>query len=266
MTLSTPRTALATLALLALLAPVAAPAAAVGFSHDAWTAVLERFVDANGLVDYRSLSGDRAQLDRYLEALAAASPDSAPERFKTDAERLAYWLNAYNALVFQGVLARGPESESVWGDGLFGLGFFTAERHVLGGSRYSLKRLEDDVIRARFRDPRVHAALNCASLGCPRLPRRAFQGATLDVALDAALREFVADPRNCRVDAARRTVTLSKIFDWFEDDFLDRERRIGDPRPRLLDFVNRYRDPRDLVPRDFRVRFADYDKRINRQP
>jgi len=263
MTSSFPRLALAALA---LLAPAAVPADAASFSHDAWSAVLERFVDARGQVDYRGLAADRSQLDSYLAALAATSPDNAPDRFASDDERLAYWLNAYNALVFQGVLARGPDTESVWGDGLFGLGFFTADRYVLGGVRYSLKRLEDDVVRARFRDPRVHAALNCASRGCPRLPRRAFQGATLDADLDAAMREFVAEPRNCRVDAARRTVTLSKIFDWFEDDFLERERRRGEPRPTILDYVNRYRDPRDLVPRDFRIRFADYDKRINRKP
>lgn len=248
---------------LALLAP--GPARATPFSHDAWTSVLERFVDGQGRVDYRALATDRSQLDRYLEALAATSPDSAPETFPSEAERLAYWLNAYNALVFQGVLARGPETGSVWGDGLFGIGFFTAERYVLGGVRYSLKRLEDDVVRGRFRDARVHAALNCASLGCPRLPRRAFLGASLDADLDAAMREFVAEARNCRVDTVKRTVTLSKIFDWFEGDFLEAERRRGNPRPSLVAYVNRFRDPRDLVPGDFRVRFADYDKRINRQ-
>lgn len=263
MTTPRPRLTLAGLAL-ALLAP--GTATATPFSHDAWTSVLERFVDGQGRVDYRALAADRAQLDRYLGALAASSPDSAPESFASDAERLAYWLNAYNALVFQGVLTRGPETESVWGDGLFGLGFFTAERYVLGGVRYSLKRLEDDVVRGRFRDARVHAALNCASLGCPRLSRRALLGASLDADLDAAMREFVAETRYCRIDMVTRTVTLSKIFDWFENDFREAERRRGNPRPSLVDYVNRYRDPRELVPRDYRVRFADYDKRLNRQP
>jgi len=263
MTTSRLRLALAGLAL-ALLAPAMAPAAA--FSHDAWTAVLERYVDGRGRVDYRALAADRGQLDRYLQALAAVSPDSAPASFASDTERLAYWLNAYNAMVFQGGLARGPATESVWGDGLFGIGFFTDERYLLGGVRYSLKRLEDDVVRGRFHDARVHAALNCASLGCPRLPRRAFLGATLDADLDAAMRELVGEPRNCRIDTVRGTVTLSKIFDWFEKDFLEAERRRGNPRPSLVDYVNRFRDPRDLVPHGLRVRFADYDKRLNRQP
>lgn len=251
---------------LVLLASAAPSAAAERFSHDAWTAVLERFVDARGRVDYAGLARNRDALDGYLAALASVSPDGAPQLFPAESDRLAYWINAYNALVFQGVLARGPEKESVWGDGLFGLGFFKDESYVLGGVEYSLKRLEDDVVRDRFHDPRVHAALNCASLGCPRLPRHAFLGPSLDAELDAAMREFVAEPRNCRVDEARRVVTLSKIFDWFEDDFLAAERGRGTPRPTLIDYVNRYRDPHEIVPRDYRVRFAAYDKRLNRQP
>ncbi len=257
------RLAFAGLLLLSSAAPVAA---AEHFSHDAWTAVLERFVDESGRVDYVALARDRASFDSYIDSLASISPDLAPDLFPAESDRLAYWINAYNALVFAGVLARGPETESVWGDGFFGLGFFNAAGHELGGVSYSLKRLEDDVVRDRFRDPRVHSALNCASLGCPRLPRRAFLGPSLDVELDAAMRELVGDPRNCRVDDARRSVTLSKIFDWFEDDFLAAEKRRGDPRPSVIGYVNRYRDPHEIVPGDYRVRFADYDKRLNRQP
>ena len=251
-----------TLMLLALLPPAAS---AASFSHADWTAVLERFVDDRGRVDFAALDRDRTALDRYLSSLERVSPDSSSALFATRAEQLAYWINAYNAAVVAGVLDRGVETPSVWGDGFFGIGFFTVERARLGGRRMSLKSLEDDIVRARFRDPRVHAALNCASIGCPRLPRRAFEGATLEADLDAAMREFVAEPRNCKVDLAARTVWLSKIFDWFEDDFVGFEKERGTAGSRVIDYVNRYRADGAQIPPGLRVRFLEYDKRLNRQ-
>jgi len=230
-----------------------------------WNQVLGRFVDGRGFVDYAGLAAARAPLDRYVAWLATTSPDSAPALFPAPQDRLAYWLNAYNALVIRGVLERGIDTPSVWGDGLFGIGFFTARSWTLGGSRISLKKLEDDVVRGRFHDPRVHAALNCASVGCPRLPQRAFEGATLDAELDAAMRTFVGETRNCTVDRGRGVVVLSKIFDWFGDDFVDYERAQGTPAPTVVDYVNRYRSLDDQVPPGLRVEFRPYDKRLNRQ-
>ena len=137
---------------------------------------------------------------------------------------------------------------------------------TIGGEETNLKKLEDKTIRKDFADPRIHAALNCASISCPRLPRKAFDPQRLDEELDAAMREFVADERHVRFDANSRTVHLSKIFDWFKDDFLDYERVNGHKEPRLIDYVNRYRAPEAAIPPNSRVRFLKYDKRINRQP
>lgn len=234
------------------------------FRHADWGKVLARFVDARGRVDYEALAKDRADLDRYLESVRRVSPRSRPDLFPDRDDRLAYYLNAYNALVFEGVLARGPERVSVWKGGLVsGYAFFVGRKVVLGGEETSLKRLEDRWVREGFRDPRVHAALNCASIGCPRLPQVPFEAASLDAQLDAAMAEFVAEARNVRVDDAGRTVTLSKIFDWFEEDFLAFERAKGSQDPRLADYVNRYRGALPKLPREYRVRFFDYDKGLN---
>jgi hypothetical protein len=256
------------LALFCLALTAAAPAvAAERFPHDDWTQVLARFVDAGGMVDYQGLARDRADLDRYLARIEARSPRSHPPLFPSRDERLAYWLNAYNAQVVQGVLARGPERDSVWKGGLIsGKAFFEDMDIVLGGEKMSLKSLEDDIVRREFQDPRIHAALNCASKGCPRLPQRAFDPERLDAELDAAMREFVGEARNCDVDRAARTVTLSEIFDWFEGDFLDFENRQGTRDPNVLDYVNRYRPVDTQVPRDFKIKFFEYDKKINQQP
>ncbi len=262
-----PAAAAASLALALMAAPVTAQVTPEGrerFSHAEWTAVLERFVDAEGRVDYEALARDRAGLDSWLARLARQGPKSTPSLFPARNDRLAYYLNAYNALVFQGVLSRGPEKESVWKGGLVsGYSFFVSMKVRLDGETWSLKALEDDLIRKGFADPRIHAALNCASIGCPRLPRDAFVPERLDAQLDEAMREFVEEDRNVAADAARRSVTLSKIFDWFEKDFLDDERARGNAEPEIVDYVNRYRVSQPKLDRSFRVRYFDYDKRIN---
>jgi hypothetical protein len=136
---------------------------------------------------------------------------------------------------------------------------------TLGGTETNLRKLENKLIRAVFQDAHVHAALNCASLGCPRLPREAFVGERLEAQLEAAMREFLADDRQVAVSDEERTVTLSKIFDWFRGDFIDDERRSGNADPNLIDYVNRFRESDARIPRDYRVAFAPYDKRINKQ-
>jgi len=236
------------------------------FSYEDWSRVLGRFVDARGYVSYDALAKERADLDRFLAAIEKTSPKSDPALFPTKNDQLAYWLNAYNAQVFKGVLARGPERESVWKGGLLsGYSFFVGMDIVLGGEKLNLKKLEDKTVREGFKDPRVHAALNCASKGCPRLPQVAFDPEKLDAQLDSGMTGFVGEVRNVTADDAAKTVTLSKIFDWFSGDFLAFEKAKGTADPNQIDYVNRYRGPLPKVPRDYRIRFSEYDKSVNRQ-
>ena len=244
---------------------VAADDGAPPFSHDTWAAVLERFVDDEGWVDYHGLEADRAELDRYVASLAAVSPMSHPNLFPTREEALAYYINAYNAQVFVGVLALGPDVKSVWPTLWAGYKFFMQRKFKLGDEKFHLKGLEDRQIREGFGDARIHAALNCASVACPRLPREPFLGAILDKQLDAVMVEFAEDPRHVRLDAAAGKVHLSKIFDWFSKDFLDDERRLGNAGGTLIDAVNRYRRDQPPIPREYSVQFMDYDKSLNGQ-
>lgn len=237
-----------------------------GFATADWRSVLDRFVDEQGLVDYQGLANSRQGLDRVVDRIAHVSPRSHPDLFPDRDAELAYYINAYNALVFHGVLAKGPDITSVWGRSGTGYGFFMSNKVVIGGEKVSLKKFEDDWIRAGYQDPRIHAALNCASLGCPRLPRTPVSAERLGEELDAAMNKLVSDERHCRVDAQRRTVTLSKIFEWFTKDFLDYERGQGSSSPSLIDYVNRYRSADARIPGDYRVQFSKYDKGLNRQP
>jgi len=239
---------------------------AATFDHRDWSAVLSRFVDERGAVDYAGLARDRAALDRYLAQIAEIGPRSAPEQFPTQAHELAYYVNAYNALVFQGVLEGDLDAETVWRGLVPGYGFFVGRKFRLDGRSINLRNLENKIVRAQFGDARVHAALNCASTGCPRLPTTAFEPGQLERELNAAMTEFVSNEKNVRVDKAGRTVFLSKIFDWYREDYLADEREAGNAKPNLIDYVNRFRGDAPPIPRDYTVRFLDYDKTLNRLP
>ncbi|HLF12952.1 MAG TPA: DUF547 domain-containing protein [Gammaproteobacteria bacterium] len=217
-----------------------------------WTSVLERHVDGAGRIDFAELRDNHDELDRVVGFIAAVDPASRPDRFPTHEDKLAYYINAYNALAMYGVLKAGvPDSLG----GLRKIGFFYLRTFTVGGRSISLYDLENDVIRP-MGDSRIHFALNCMVVSCPRLPRHAFTPGEMDRQLDEATREFVADSRNVRVDPERRDVWLSAIFDFYTKDFLAAAKS-------LVDYVNRYRT--EKVPDGFEVRFSDYDWTVNAQ-
>ncbi|MGH7781555.1 MAG: DUF547 domain-containing protein [Candidatus Binataceae bacterium] len=239
--------------------------------------MLHQFVNDQGLVNYTALKQDRANLDRYYALIAAYSPDSSPRMFPTEQSRLAYWLNAYNAAVIETVLNYYPIAsvEDVKPPGLLFFmprksGFFLFQRITLGGETKSLYSLENSIIRRRFADPRVHFALNCASRGCPRLPRYAFTAEQLDHQLDLAARQFVAEPRNLQIDHETRTVWMSSIFKWYQSDFTGWYRqRYPDKAATVANYVALYLPPEEaadlMSSAAYRVRFFEYDWRLNDQ-
>jgi hypothetical protein len=254
-----------------------APSVGPGFSHAELDRVQSRFVDERGLVDYRGLTRDPADLERYQLALTSRSPDSDPELFPAREEQLAYWINAYNASVLSAVVAHYPIRSVTDVKTPFPLrlvsdkiGFFFLQEITLGGEEMSLHSLENSVIRGRFDEPRVHFALNCASRGCPRLPRSAFTGAELDDQLDREARRFFAEERNLRIDHTERVVLLSSILEWYEDDFTDWLAARRPDRPAtLLEYVALYAPPERAADlqraRDYEIRFVPYDWSLNDQ-
>lgn len=219
----------------------------------AWTSVLERFVDHQGRVDFDAVRTEPGDLDAYLGCVADYGPLSSPRDFETRAERLAYYLNAYNALAMRKVIDFGIPDRIT---GLRKIRFFGLSRVGISGERMSLYTLENEHIRSEG-DPRIHFALNCMAVSCPRLPREPFSAATLDQDLDRLAREFFAERRNLRVDHEEQTVRVTEILDFFPEDFLA-------VAPTLIDYVNRYVDPD--IPPGYSVEFIDYDWRVNAQP
>lgn len=218
----------------------------------AWTNVLAHHVDARGRVDFSGLAKDRAGLEEVVKFIAAVAPASSPERFPTPNARMAYYLNAYNALAMYGVLDAGVPKRFGW----FGrIRFFVLRKFTMGGRAISLYRLENSVIRP-LGDPRVHFALNCMSVSCPRLPQSAFTANALDEQLAAAAREFASEKRNVDVDNGRKELRISGIFKFYTRDFLAKA-------PSLAGYINQYR--LSPVPTDYKIVFDDYDWSINDQ-
>ncbi len=246
-----------------------------GFSHAAFERLLAEYVDAEGRVDYarwHGHEGDRRTLDGYLAAVAAYSPENAPERFPKRSDELAYWLNAYNAYVIWSVLDHWP-LESVTDvkaplEITTGFGFFWRQRFLFGSTSMSLYAVENDVIRDAFRDPRIHFVLNCASESCPVARPELPTGADLEPYLERATIDFVTNPKNVLIDHANRRVVLSDIFKWYEKDFANELRRRGRPSDRpLVDYLIGVAPPPlagDLTRADgYAVEFAGYDWGLN---
>ena len=195
---------------------------------------------------------DHDDLDRVVAFIAANDPNSQPGKFPGRAARLGYYINAYNALAMYGVVDAGlPENLG----GLRKFTFFYLRKFSLGGKWISLYEFENDVIRS-IGEEKIHFALNCMVVGCPRLPRAAFTASELEHQLDVTTRKFIAETRNVRVDSKNRTVWLSAIFKFYIEDFLAHA-------PSLVAYVNEFRADKILT--DFEVQFMEYDWTVNSQ-
>lgn len=205
--------------------------------------VLQRFVNDKGEVDFAALRDDKADLDRYV-AFVANTPASS---FTDANNRLAHYINSYNALSMYNVIDSGiPVTHA----GLNKVRFFALKKFVIGGEAMSLYRYETDVIR-KLNEPRIHFALNCSAVSCPVLPRVPFEGEKLEMQLQDETIKFFARPENLKLDAAKRMVFVNEILRFYTEDF------VPGHAPNLIAYINRYVP--EKIPEDFESRFIDYD-------
>jgi hypothetical protein len=161
---------------------------------------------------------DRPILSKYLASLGEARLDGFPEK-----EQLAFWINAYNAMIVEGIL------EGYSAEGFFTrLRFFKSYKQMVAGEERTPEDIEHGIIRPRFQDPRTHFALVCASSSCPKLRQEAYVGDRLDEQLDDQARRFLSDASRNRIDPTTGTVELSQIFKWFDEDFTRNGRSLAD--------------------------------------
>lgn len=188
--------------------------------HDAWNRLLGKHVSAAGKVNYKGFKADQQALDAYLQQLAANPPAGTWPR----ADQMAYWINAYNAFTIDLIVDNYPVSSILKLDGGK---TWDVKRIVLGGKKYSLNQIENEILRPEFKDARIHFALNCAARSCPPLYNKAFTAKNLERALEQRTRQFVNDARFNAISAGKASV--SKIFEWYAADFGD-----------LKTFLNKY--------------------------
>jgi hypothetical protein len=238
------------------------------FSYETYDRLTRTYVDERGLVDYAGLKGELEELRAFVDQLATVSPESAPDLFASSDDRKRYYLTAYNALVLYFAAEAYPNKRALWGR----LGFFKNKDIVLGGRELTLNDLEHGIIRKQFLDPRIHFYLNCGAASCPPLQARAIADGATEDELEQATRRFINDPSNVRFDAATCTLHLSKVFEWYEEDFLrDLKANRGLERPHIADYIRRYLDEpaaRELAGVDgerIRVSYVGYDKDLNEQ-
>jgi hypothetical protein len=184
------------------------------FDYTDWQAVLQTRVNSEGRVDYRALKKNRAPLDRFVALLSAVGPTTRPDLFESTAQQLSYYINAYNAFTMFNVINRLPEMKSV-NDDIKSFFYFT--EFEMDGAKISLYKLENELIRPKFQEPRIHFALNCASVGCPQLPAEVFRPETLEAQLARETTKFLHERRNVTVEGDK--VVLSMIFKWYKEDF-----------------------------------------------
>lgn len=193
------------------------PAAAAGW-RDAYADMLQRHTRAvpqtvGTVVDYAALRSD----PRWRALVAELSAADA-QATRTRAEKLAFWINAYNILAIDLVVEKRPR-KSIKDLGNFLFPVWGREAGEIGGRSVSLGEIEHEILRP-MQEPRIHAAIVCASVSCPSLRREPYLAERIDEQLDEAMRIFLADTRKgARVDPAGNRLLLSSIFDWFAEDF-----------------------------------------------
>ncbi|MDB4998627.1 MAG: hypothetical protein JWM74_6059, partial [Myxococcaceae bacterium] len=254
-------------------APPKAPVTQI--SNTDYQSLLNKYVGDNGKVDYgrwKDNATDIAALDDYLSTLTNATPDTRPDLLRTQTDKLSYWINLYNAVVLREIIRRWPLDSitdvkvNATSFVKSGKGFFYDLEFVIGGQKMNLYDIENKIIRAQFKDARIHFAINCGSSSCPLLRKDAFDADKLEGQLEQASTQFVNDGKNVIVDDAKKQVVLSKIFEWYSDDFVAfTKQRAKLKEAGVVDFALLYaKDPlatklREAKSKSYRVVYLDYD-------
>jgi Protein of unknown function, DUF547 len=187
-------------------------------NHEDFDALLDKYVDQNGYVKYRSLKSNRSDklsLRNYLAHLSKANP-----RLKSSKNaKLAFWINAYNAVTLEGILQVYPTSSIRNHTAkVFGYNIWKQLPLIVGNKQYNLEQIEHEILR-KMNEPRIHFAIVCASIGCPRLLNEAYTAENVDQQLTKNAKDFFSRRSNFRIDSRTKTVHTSSILEWFGTDF-----------------------------------------------
>ncbi|MFZ1750648.1 MAG: DUF547 domain-containing protein [Saprospiraceae bacterium] len=209
--------------------------------YKAWDVFLKKYVTASGEVNYTAIKAKRGDLD----AIVKSFENTKVETSWSKDDQLAFWINAYNVFTVKLIVDNFPlksiqnlDKGKTW----------DVQRFVVGGNKFSLNNIENDIIRARFKDARIHFAVNCAAKSCPPLLNGAFFSKTLDKQLTDQTVKFFNNSKYQNITAA--SVSLSKIMDWYRSDFGN-----------MISFINQY--SKTKVNSNAKISFLEYDWALN---
>ena len=222
-----------------------------------YDALLRKVVKKDG-VDYTTLRKERKALDVYVASLAKAKPGAS------EADQIAFWINAYNALTLQQVLDTRSKGDKKFSVRTSVKDFWTKRKWKVAGQSLTLDGIEKGILLKKYSDARVHFAVNCASRSCPPLRGGLWKGDTLDINLRAATFAFLADKSENTFDVPRQRARISKLFEWYRSDF---ERGFGGKVPKLQQFLSEYAATKELkkalLAGRWRISFSPYDWSLN---
>ena len=248
-----------------------------GIDHSSFDQLLQTYVK-KGFVDYKSLKLNKTQLVSYLKNIEQVNPTDFETWSKE--EKMAFWINAYNAITLEGILRNYPIK---WG------GFLAKRRFPQNsirqiskfwdtvfikpmGKNLTLNQIEHEILRKEFNDPRIHFVIVCASIGCPILESQAFFAEDLNQRLDQASENFVTDSEKVRLDKQKDVLFLSSILDWYKEDFKKSDysdRILNNYRKKdrgLVEFVLNYigkTEKNYILQHQPKIKYLDYDWSLN---
>jgi Protein of unknown function, DUF547 len=221
-------------------------------SHVLFDDLLKKHVNEKGLVNYKGFREDSVLFKEYLDLLSNNHPND--KNWSRD-ERLAYWINAYNAFTIQLILKYYPVKSIK--DIKKGIPFvsdtWTIDFIKIEGKKYDLNNIEHGIVRPKFNEPRIHFALNCASIGCPPLLNAAYTAEKLNTQLDDQARRFINNGFHNKFISANKA-EVSKLFTWFAGDFKK-------TAPSVIAFINKY--AKTKLSASANLDYMDYDWRLN---
>jgi len=264
---------------LVIVAALAGGARAQTFSFADYADALRTYVNDRGMVNYAQLKTHSEKLDAFLQSIAGL--DRKAYDGWSDTERIAFWINAYNACTLKAITDHYPIQSSF----LAGLrypknsirqisGVWDGLKFTVMGRPMTLDDIEHGVLRKDYHEPRIHMALVCAALGCPPLRNEPYTGERLSAQLDDQARRFLSNPAKFRIARDAGRVYLSSIFKWFGDDFIPRygvENAYGDHSKKeraALHFIAGCLEKTDadyLAGGNYEVEYLDYDWSLNEQ-
>jgi len=241
-------------------------AASEPLNYEAYASVLKTYVNTNGLVNYTALQTNPQQLKDFVEAIGKVSP----ERYAAwgEKEKIAFLINAYNAITLQSIINEQPLKNSI--KDIFGV--WNVKTNPVVGEPTTLDTIEHQILRKKFNEPRIHAALVCAAISCPPLRQEPFTGASLDVQLDDQVNKWLST-LGLKIDRTQNIVAISAIFKWFGEDWQKQysadDKFVGSPKERAtLNFISKYVSPQDreyLAQGKYKLDYLNYDWALNRQ-